>query len=34
MLLGKKGGRLASIKKSDHNLNTVRGVAVDGDDNV
>ena len=34
VLLDKKGNRLASIKKSDHNLNHLRGVAVDGDDNI
>ena len=34
VLLDKKGNRLASIKKSDHNLNQLRGVAVDGDDNI
>ena len=34
VLLDKKGNRLASIKKSDHNLECLRGVAVDGDDNL
>ena len=34
VLLDKKGNRLASIKKSDHNLSSLRGVAVDGDDNI
>ena len=34
VLLDKKGNRLASIKKSDHNLYLLRGVAVDGDDNI
>ena len=34
MLLDKKGNRLASIKKSEHNLDCIRGVAVDEDDNI
>ena len=34
VLLDKKGNRLARIKKSDHNLKNLRGVAVDGDDNI
>ena len=34
VLLDKKGNRLASIKKSAHNLDQLRGVAVDGDDNI
>ena len=34
VLLDKKGNRLASIKKSDHNLKYLCGVAVDGDDNI
>ena len=34
VLLDKKGNRLASIKKSDHNLYLLRGVAVDGDNNI
>ena len=34
MLLDKKGNRLASIKKSDNNFEYLRGVAVDGDDNI
>ena len=34
VLLDKKGNRLASIKKSEHNFNHLRGVAVDGDANI
>ena len=34
VLLDKKGNRLANIKNSDHNLKYLRGVAVDGDDNI
>ena len=34
VLLDKKENRLASIKKSDHNLSILRGVAVDEDDNI
>ena len=34
VLLDKKGNRLASIKKSDHNFSGLRGVAVDGEDNI
>ena len=34
VLLDKKGNRLASIKKSEHNLDHLLGVAVDGDDNI
>ena len=34
VLLDKKGNRLATIKKSDHNLKYLRDVAVDGDDNI
>ena len=30
VLLDKKGNRLASVKKSDHNLDSLRGVAADG----
>ena len=32
--LDRKGNRLRSIKRSDHNLKKPRGVAVDGDDNI
>ena len=34
VLLDKKGNRLASINKSDYNLEYLRGVAVDGEDNI
>ena len=34
VLLDKKGNRLAGIKKSDHNLYFLCGVAVDGDNNI
>ena len=34
VLLDKKGNRLAHIKKSDHNLEYLHGVAVDGDDHI
>ena len=34
VLLDKKGNTLASIKKSDYDLKDLRGVAVDGDDNI
>ena len=34
VLLDKKGNRLTTIPKSDHNLDKLRGVAVDGEDNI
>ena len=34
VLLDEKGNRVARIKKSDHNLEYLHGVAVDGDDNI
>ena len=34
VLMDRKGNKLSSIKKSDHNLQHPRGVAVDGDDNI
>ena len=34
VLLDKKGNRLTCIQRSNHNLDFLRGVAVDGDDNI
>ena len=34
VLMDRKGNKLSSIKKSDHNLQCPRGVAVDEDDNI